>query len=1327
MAERTEQLQSILVSYIEASEAGQAPARAELLARHPEFAAELAEFLDARERIQRLASQPPTLAPGETAPAGPLGKVPYFGDYELLEEIARGGMGVVFKARQVSLDRIVALKMILSGQLAGEADVRRFHQEANAAANLDHPNIVPIYEVGQHEGQHYFSMKLIEGGSLATLRRSVPESGTLLRSVAKLMATVARAVHHAHQRGILHRDLKPGNILLDAQGQPHVTDFGLAKRLQGDGKLTQSGAIVGTPSYMAPEQASGTTALTTAADVYGLGAILYELLTGQPPFRAATPMETLLQLVDREPVSPRQINPKIDRDLETVCLKCLEKDPSRRYESAAALADDLDRWLAGEPVVARPTPALLRVWKWAKRRPALAALLLTVVAAIAAVLVVGVIYDRQLQHALEDVTAEKALVAEVRTEAGELREQARRERDHILYMRDVDAAQRELLAAYPERCVAFLDLHHTYPRRGWEWHYLKRQGHRELLTVAGARAVAWSPDGRLLATAAPGAQFAGQAYDPNGWADVHLLDAGTGALVRTLHDAKETISALAFSGDGSRLAVLHVNDVVQVWDTGAGRLLNSWQDEAGPVGGRLAFRPDGKQAATICFEDVKVWDVETGEEVHRLRYRPEGESSNRSMQCLAYSPDGKLLAAGTSYRSVVLWDAATGKEVRIITGHDSSVSDVAFSPNGWTLLAASNDSVARLWEVESGRLMRTMPGHADGVSAVAFSPDGSRAATAGWDRRVRIWETGRWQPIGSWWDHNRGVFSLAFSPDGRRLASVDHSGPIRVWDARNLAETWPASFTEGGLCDLALSPDGTRLALARVSNSIQTDETGKWQTGEVEVCDAASGRVVRRVEQGRQRYDEGKTSWLLRLAFSPDGKRLAVVNVLERRTGITGVNAVAEPATVRVWDLADGRLLLTLEKAGEQVVFSPDGRWLATLVQTRPGQEWSGGSVRLWDARTGEPAGTFRQSGGRAVALAFSPDGRRLALAGARIAVLDVIDGELRPVLAFHQEARCLVFSPDGRHLATSSHPGVVHLWDVSAGKLVRELRQQRRNSYGGEGGWSLLYHSPRDLAFSPDGRRLAYATDHRTVRLHDVEGGQDLLVLDDFPFQVDRLFFDRDGRKLFAVDSYPRWHVWDATPLPDEIAFARLAQARVSALAAEVLPRSEIVERLREDATLSDAARAAALKLAETVDDRADRFDEAAWPVVLLPGAAVADYEKALHHAELACKLEPDSVNHENTLAAALYRVGRYTEALAALRRCVALHAARKEQPHYADRAFLAMTCHRLRQAEEAREHLEHLRRLKRETPEREQEYDFLTLLREAERVIAGESEPRR
>ncbi|HEX3152631.1 MAG TPA: serine/threonine-protein kinase [Gemmataceae bacterium] len=303
-----------------------------------------------------------TLADGSATALLPAPKI--VGDYEILTEIARGGMGVVFQARQRSANRVVALKMILSGNLAGQLDVRRFRTEAEAAAGLDHPNILPVYEVGEHEGRPFFSMKLATGGSLADRVTQLVSDPT---AAATLVAKLARAVHFAHQRGILHRDLKPANVLLDGDDTPLITDFGLAKRTGADSGMTQSGAIVGTPSYMAPEQARSGKAVTTASDVYALGAILYELLAGQPPFRGETVMDTLYLVMDQAPKHPRATNAQADRDLSAVALKCLEKRPTDRYESAGELADELERWLAGEPTHARPLSPPDQLWRWLRR------------------------------------------------------------------------------------------------------------------------------------------------------------------------------------------------------------------------------------------------------------------------------------------------------------------------------------------------------------------------------------------------------------------------------------------------------------------------------------------------------------------------------------------------------------------------------------------------------------------------------------------------------------------------------------------------------------------------------------------------------------------------------------------------------------------------------------------------------------------------------------------------------------------------------------------------------------------------------------------------
>jgi tetratricopeptide (TPR) repeat protein len=441
-------LDEIIADYLEAIEAGNLPDRCAILAAHPDLAVELEAFFADHDRLSRAADPLRTIAraarAGLDVPPPPAerdgGRPREFGGYELLEELGHGGMGTVYRARQKGLNRVVALKRIIAGPWATGAELQRFRLEAEAAALLDHPNIVPIYEVGDHQGHRYFSMKLMEGGSLAehlALYRDDPPAS------ARLMVAVARAVHHAHQRGVLHRDLKPSNILLDAEGRPHVSDFGLARWSGRGGELTQTGAIVGSPPYMAPEQATGRkAAVTTATDVYGLGAVLYALLTGGPPFRGETMLETLDQVRDRAPVPPGGLNPRVDRNLATICLKCLEKDPARRYSLAEALAEDLERWLHGQPIAARPAGRAERAWRWCRRNPAIAGLIATVV-----ILVAGTV--AALAAGLVIVSRERATA---RDELVHARHQRRR-------------AELNLLAALNEMNVALLTADADNPAR----------------------------------------------------------------------------------------------------------------------------------------------------------------------------------------------------------------------------------------------------------------------------------------------------------------------------------------------------------------------------------------------------------------------------------------------------------------------------------------------------------------------------------------------------------------------------------------------------------------------------------------------------------------------------------------------------------------------------------------------------------------------------------------------------------------------------------------------------------------------------------------------
>ena len=756
------------------------------------------------------------------------------GDYELLEELARGGMGVVYRARQVSLNRVVALKMILGGQLASAGEVQRFRTEAEAVANLDHTNIVPIYEVGEHEGEHYFSMKLVEGGNLSRLNATCGvRNAEWQRRAARLLATIARGVQYAHQRGILHRDLKPANILLDEQGQPQITDFGLAKRVEGDRGMTQSGAIVGTPGYMAPEQAKGQKGLSIAVDVYALGAILYELLTGRAPFGGATPLDVLLQVIEREPPRPRALNPLVARDLETICCKCMEREPGPRYGSAEALAEDLERWLRGEPIAARRTGRLERAWRWARRKPVIAGLGAAVVLAVVAGTTASVLLNMSLTTANDRLGKAVTKAGEaadgehkqlLAADAAADRERAERRRGQAAQARlFVDKAAAELerdnLPAALPWAVAALNVERDDPERA-AVHRIRLasilQYFPRLVQVVHhadqIRAAQFSRDGRFMLTASA---------DGTG----RVWDAATGEPITPPLSHGNNVNAIDLSADGKTVLTAGDDGMARLWDTATGKESIPPLQHGLPVL-FAAFNPDGQTVVTACGNqekeekakgDARLWDARTGKllrtfphkaTVYRAEFSPDGTKiltacadgagriwntadAGAPLHTLTLAGQGAVFhavwnSAGTRVATAgnngvaQVWNAADGKAVGAPLKHEGQwamIFHVAFNAPGTRVITASFDHTARVWDADTGKLLETYQ-HEKPVVHAAFSPDSAMAATACIDGTVRVWGADVDVPL----VQSGPATRVAFHPDGRRLLTGDQAGVVRVWD-----------------------------------------------------------------------------------------------------------------------------------------------------------------------------------------------------------------------------------------------------------------------------------------------------------------------------------------------------------------------------------------------------------------------------------------------------------------------------------------------------------------------------------------------------------------
>lgn len=1072
---------------------GQKPDRAEFLARNAEFAESLAECLEGLEFVHGAVDLLANSRGEAGAVPGPAaaGTLP-LGDYQILHEIGRGGMGVVFEARQLSLDRHVAVKVLPFAASLDPKQLQRFKTEAQAAAHLHHTNIVPIFAVGCERGIHFYVMQFIEGQTLGAVIReldqtrqgdkvttataevtlspchpvtlSPPVGGALttersasspafFRTVAHMGVQVAEALAYAHARGVVHRDVKPTNLLVDSQGNTWITDFGLA-HFHKDCALTMTGDVIGTLRYMSPEQAlSKRELLDHRTDIYSLGATLYELLTLRPAFPGTDRQALLQQIGFDEPCLPRRINRAVPVELETIVQKAMAKELDGRYATAQELADDLRRFLEDKPIRARRPSWAQRTRQWGRRHKPV----VTAGIALLAMAVLALTIGSLLLWSEQGRTREALIQALTHQQAAE-EQRARAEEGELLARRYLYGAQINLAlhAVEQENLARALELLESQkPRAGeadlrsFEWYYL--------------------------------------------WGVCHT------DLRATLLGHASAVQCATFSGDGRTIASGSKNGMIRLWDTATGRELLSLKVHAAAV---MALAIHGNILASASADQtVKLWDLKARRELATLR------PQRGTVFAVAFAADGQILAYATQDGNITLWDVASHKEQGILEGNWDVASSIAFDPaDTKRLFAGYGDGKARLWDLEHGKVHSTFQGHKGLIQALALTPAGDQLATAGYDWLVKIWDVNTRQAR-TLEGHSGQVNAVACSPDGGLVASGGLDGTVRLWDLATLKQQPGPRGHRGPVMSLTFSPDGRTLASASLDGTVEL-----WNMTKMNVPATVP------VHKGS----------VTCVAVAADGK-----------TGASG----STDGTLKLWDTATRRERFIGKTHGGAIhalAFAPDGATLATGSADT--------TVKIWDTLTGLERATLTGHAGAVLALAFAPDGKTLATTGHDCTVMlwDLATGKPPEVLNRHAAGMCLAFAAGGKTLACGGDDAGVLVWDVvtrqthmfagpnEGTSVVRSIAfAPDGKALAGAIDWNIILWetggatrrrtlqghlgSIHALAFSPDGKTLATGSVDTTVKLWDPLTAQERLTLKGSPSDIHALGFSTSGRLLAA------------------------------------------------------------------------------------------------------------------------------------------------------------------------------------------------------------------